>query len=155
EPALAEGMREPLGVRVELDTGGRSGGAASSSSLTTAPRRRCDPARRVLSLPASASPGPRMLQLGVPRPFLAFGDVLDEVVDTEPGLDPPTRALARVGLAQYFAGALVLPYELFRAAAAQERYDVEILAQRFGVGFETVCHRLSTLQRKGSRGVPF
>lgn len=96
-----------------------------------------------------------MFQMGVQVAFLKFGDLLDEVVDTEPGLDSPTRALARVGLAQYFAGALVLPYESFRAAAAQERYDVEILAQRFGVGFETVCHRLSTLQRKGSRGVPF
>lgn len=155
EPALAEWMWETLGVRVELDTGGRSGAAASSSSINTAPRRRYDPARRVLSLPASASPGRRMFQMGVQVAFLMFGHLLDEVVDTEPGLDPPTRALARVGLAQYFAGALVLPYELFRAAAAQERYDVEILAQRFGVGFETVCHRLSTLQRKGSRGVPF
>src|SRR3546814_6021841 len=34
-------------------------------------------------------------------------------------------------------------------------YDVERLAQRFGVSFEQVCHRLSTLQRPGARGVPF
>ena len=35
------------------------------------------------------------------------------------------------------------------------RYDIDLLAQRFGVSFETVCHRLSTLQRPDARGVPF
>jgi predicted transcriptional regulator len=29
------------------------------------------------------------------------------------------------------------------------------LGYRFGVGYETVCHRLSTLQRTEARGVPF
>ncbi len=29
------------------------------------------------------------------------------------------------------------------------------MQQRFQVGFESVCHRLSTLQRSGARGVPF
>ncbi|KOX26943.1 hypothetical protein ADL06_15050 [Streptomyces sp. NRRL F-6491] len=61
----------------------------------------------------------------------------------------------RIGLAAYFAGALLLPYTAFRAAAEGVRYDVELLRTRFGVGFETVCHRLGTLQRPGHRGVPF
>ena len=43
----------------------------------------------------------------------------------------------------------------FRAAAEQDRYDLEALSARFGVSFETVCHRLSTLQRPRQRGVPF
>ncbi len=30
-----------------------------------------------------------------------------------------------------------------------------MLALQFEVGFETVCHRLSTLQRPNRRGVPF
>jgi len=34
-------------------------------------------------------------------------------------------------------------------------YDIDLLGQRFGVGFETICHRLSTLQRPGAIGVPF
>jgi predicted transcriptional regulator len=63
--------------------------------------------------------------------------------------------LARVGLANYFAGALLLPYDLFQEAAEQLRYDIDLLGQRFGVGFETVCHRLSTLQRPGAPGIPF
>lgn len=35
------------------------------------------------------------------------------------------------------------------------RYDIERLGDHFGVGYETVCHQLSTLQRPGARGVPF
>jgi predicted transcriptional regulator len=64
-------------------------------------------------------------------------------------------ALARQGLAHYFAGALLMPYRQFLAAAAESRYDIEVLQERFHVGFETVCHRLSTIQRPGERGVPF
>ena len=65
------------------------------------------------------------------------------------------RALARVGLANYFAGALVLPYRPFHAAARDLRHDIERLQRRFGTSFEQVCHRLSTLQRPGLAGVPF
>ncbi|WP_163591105.1 short-chain fatty acyl-CoA regulator family protein, partial [Klebsiella variicola] len=31
----------------------------------------------------------------------------------------------------------------------------DLLARRFGVSVETVCHRLSTLQRPDAPGVPF
>ena len=65
------------------------------------------------------------------------------------------RALARVGLANYFAGALILPYRLFLEAAKATRYDIERLQGRFGASFEQVCHRLSTLQRPGAPGIPF
>ena len=41
------------------------------------------------------------------------------------------------------------------AAAQALRHDVEALAARFGVSFEQACHRLSSLQRPGARGVPF
>ena len=50
---------------------------------------------------------------------------------------------------------MILPYERFRSTAEDYRYDVERLATQFEVSFETVCHRLSTLQRPRARGVPF
>jgi hypothetical protein len=50
---------------------------------------------------------------------------------------------------------MLLPYGLFLNAAETLRYDIDLLARRFGVGFETICHRLSTLQRPGAPGVPF
>ena len=63
--------------------------------------------------------------------------------------------LIRVGLLNYTAAALLLPYAPFAAAAAALRHDTAALAARFGVSFEQACHRLSTLQRPGARGVPF
>jgi predicted transcriptional regulator/transcriptional regulator with XRE-family HTH domain len=63
--------------------------------------------------------------------------------------------LLAIGLANYAAGALVMPYAAFRSAARELRHDVDRLARRFGVSFEQVCHRLSTLQRPGAEGVPF
>jgi predicted transcriptional regulator len=81
--------------------------------------------------------------------------LLDRLVD-DPALTlTESAALARVALANYFAAALLMPYEPFLEAARQERYDVEILAHRFRVGFEQACHRLTTLRRTGREGVPF
>ena len=34
------------------------------------------------------------------------------------------------------------------------RYDIDLLAQRFGAGYEQVCNRLTSLQRPGDKGVP-
>ncbi|MCQ8279104.1 short-chain fatty acyl-CoA regulator family protein [Acetobacteraceae bacterium KSS8] len=68
---------------------------------------------------------------------------------------PEARALARVALANYFAGALIMPYGRFLAEARALRYDIERLQNRFGTSFEQVCHRLSTLQRPEAAGIPF
>ncbi|HUM07727.1 MAG TPA: short-chain fatty acyl-CoA regulator family protein [Acidocella sp.] len=71
---------------------------------------------------------------------------------------PTTRdaaELLRIGLLNYIAGALLMPYEPMLAAARERRYDVDAIAARFGVSYEQACHRLSTLQRAGARGVPF
>ncbi len=65
------------------------------------------------------------------------------------------RKLLRVTLANYFAGALMMPYGRFQEAAELVGYDVELLAARFGASFEQVAHRLTTLSRQNARGVPF
>jgi len=63
--------------------------------------------------------------------------------------------LAKVVLANYFAGAALMPYAAFLEGAQHERYDVELLGHRFGTGFEQICHRLTTLRRPNAEGVPF
>jgi predicted transcriptional regulator len=40
------------------------------------------------------------------------------------------------------------------AAAQEVRHDLDLLSARFGASLEQVCHRLSTLQRPGQKGVP-
>ncbi|PIW26446.1 MAG: XRE family transcriptional regulator [Rhodospirillales bacterium CG15_BIG_FIL_POST_REV_8_21_14_020_66_15] len=64
-------------------------------------------------------------------------------------------ARCHVELANYFAAAFLMPYAPFFETAEETRYDVDRLAAAFGVSFEQVCHRLTTLQREGARGVPF
>jgi predicted transcriptional regulator len=66
-----------------------------------------------------------------------------------------SRELLSVGLANYAAGALLMPYGAFRTRAREVRHDIDRLRQRFGVSFEQACHRLSTLQRPGAAGLPF
>ncbi|KQT53935.1 MULTISPECIES: helix-turn-helix domain-containing protein [unclassified Aureimonas] len=62
--------------------------------------------------------------------------------------------ICKIGLQNYFAGALLLPYGEFLSAASGLRHDLDLLAARFGASLEQVCHRLSTLQRPGNKGVP-
>jgi predicted transcriptional regulator len=119
------------------------------------PKRRYDPETRTLILARRLRPGQRAFQIATTLAFLLHGDLLDEVLDATPSLVGESRALARVGLANYFAGAVVLPYGKFLRSAEELSYDIDLLSLRFEVGFETVCHRLSTLQRQGQRGVPF
>ena len=74
----------------------------------------------------------------------------DSGIATESGI-----ARCHVELANYFAAAYLMPYEAFRDTAEETQYDVDRIAAAFGTSFEQVCHRLTTLQRPGSRGVPF
>ena len=63
--------------------------------------------------------------------------------------------ICRIGLANYFAGALMMPYEAFLQSAVQCGYDIDVLARAFGVSIEQACHRLVSLRRRGAEGIPF
>ena len=117
--------------------------------------RRFDDTTRELLLSEVLRRGSRNFQLAVQVGLLECAPILDELT-----LDPQlttaeSRALARVALAGYFAAAVLMPYAAFHQAAESERYDVELLAHRFRVGWEQVCHRLTTLHRPGAEGVNF
>ncbi len=119
------------------------------------PQRRYDPRHRVLVLSPYLLPGQRAFQMATQLAFLEAERPIDELARAGAFSSDEARRLARIGLANYFAGALLLPYAAFLEAAERLRYDIERLQHRFGVGFETICHRLSTLQRASARGVPF
>jgi hypothetical protein len=118
-------------------------------------RRRYDRANRLLILERGLDEGRRAFQMATQYAYLEHGQVLERLTDV-PGLfSDESRALARIGLANYFAGAVLLPYRVFLSAAEELGYDIGLLSDRFGVSIETICHRLSTLQRPGEAGVPF
>ncbi|MFD6939937.1 short-chain fatty acyl-CoA regulator family protein [Streptomyces goshikiensis] len=121
----------------------------------SADARRFDAGSGLLFLSPWLSEGQRAFQMATQLALLEHPALLDGLVGAAGLASPQAEGLARIGLANYFAGALLMPYTAFQAAAEELRYDIELLQARFGVGFETVCHRLSTLQRTGHRGVPF
>lgn len=82
-------------------------------------------------------------------------DLLEATLDLARFQTEAARSIAKIGLANYFAGAALMPYRAFLAAAVETRHDLERLADRFGASIEQVAHRLSTLQRPGAKGVPF
>ncbi|BCI66954.1 helix-turn-helix domain-containing protein [Acetobacter aceti] len=86
---------------------------------------------------------------------LGYGRLLDRAVKRSGLTSSDARDLAHVGMSNYFAGALLLPYTRFRQSARTKSHDLDQLQRQFGVSFEQVCHRLSTLQRPGQEGLPF
>ncbi len=66
-----------------------------------------------------------------------------------------TPRLIKVNLANYFAGALMLPYVPFFDAVQRTRYDIELLTNEFGVTYETVAHRVCNLSDPKRAGLPF
>lgn len=118
--------------------------------------RRYDRDVQRISLSEALPPSSRNFQLAAQIALIMHHDVLEQLTDDDPGLNSVSaRTLARVVLAHYYAGAVLMPYEHMLRSAVSQRYDIELLANRFGTSFEQVCHRLTTLRRPGSEGVPF
>lgn len=84
-------------------------------------------------------------------------EAVGDLVDNHTALLPTeeARGLAANALFAYVAGAVLMPYEAFLEAAEAARYNVDVLAQLFGVSYEQAAHRLATLRRPGAEGVRF
>ena len=86
---------------------------------------------------------------------LELGDVLNRLTGDSGISSPSGLARCEVELANYFAAAYLMPYQAFFEMAERSGYDIDRIAAAFGVSFEQASHRLTTLQRRGSEGVPF
>jgi predicted transcriptional regulator/transcriptional regulator with XRE-family HTH domain len=116
---------------------------------------RYDPTSHRLEIGSHLSSGQQVFKMAAELAYLEFGDLIDKLVDEGKFTSEESTTLARLGLANYFAAATVLPYRQFHEVAEKFRYDVERLSAFYSVSYETVAHRLSTLQRPSMRGVPF
>ncbi|SDY45230.1 helix-turn-helix domain-containing protein [Citreimonas salinaria] len=121
----------------------------------TAPLRVFDEARGTLTLSALSPPETRRFQLLVQLALVTQAPLLGATLDLARFQTDEARQIALLGLANYFAGAVAMPYAAFLDAARETRHDLELLAARFGASIEQVAHRLSTLQRPGAKGIPF
>ncbi len=114
-----------------------------------------DPATKQLTVSARAAPATKRFQMLHQVALLTHNDLLDATLDLARFQTDEARSIAKIGLANYFAGAALLPYRAFQAAAHETRHDLERLADMFSASIEQVAHRLSTLQRPGAKGIPF
>ncbi len=140
--AIAERLRRNHAVRVTV--------TAMSDAI-----RRYDPATRVLQLSEAVPRESRGFRMAFQLALMEGREAVERALAGHQPTTPEAASLIRIGLLNYAAGALLMPYAPFLAAARALRHDVEALALRFGVSFEQAAQRLSTLQREGARGVPF
>lgn len=116
---------------------------------------RFDLHRKRVLIAETLLPSARLFHIGVQLALLGQRERIEAIVETADFESEQARALATGQLASYFAGALMMPYMPFLDAAKDLRYDVERLRRRFNGSFEQICHRLTTMQRPGAKGVPF
>jgi len=114
-----------------------------------------DASQSQLNLPRSAAGATHRFQMLHQVALLTQDDLLESTLDLARFKTAEARAIAKIGLANYFAGAALMPYGRFLEAAGETRHDLERLADHFGASVEQVAHRLSTLQRPGAKGIPF
>lgn len=117
--------------------------------------RSYDAENRTLLLSNRSSAATQVFQLLLQVALLSQDKLLEATLDFAKFQSDEARAIAKIGLANYFAGAALMPYGRFLAAAQEDRHDLERLSTRFGASIEQVAHRLSTLQRPGAKGIPF
>jgi len=142
---LARYLEKAYGVEVRIARRGEAKGVL----------RRYDPATKVLTLSELLPTRSRAFQLAHQVALLSHHAVLDRVAADPVLTSDESRSLGKVALANYFAGAVLLPYAPFLQAVREERYDIDVVGRRFAVGFEQVCHRFTTLSRPGATGIPF
>lgn len=121
----------------------------------SAPLRTFDPLTGLLTINGALPPESRRFLIAHQLAATEFAELIAQVAAQAPVEGEAARNLLHIGLANYAAGALTMPYAAFRAAARETRHDIDRLCRRFGVSFEQACHRLSTLQRPGAEGIPF
>ncbi|MEY4473930.1 MAG: hypothetical protein RL671_2234 [Pseudomonadota bacterium] len=117
--------------------------------------RRLDLHARQLQLSELLDPASRNFQIALQLALLEQRDEITAIANGAQFADRAAWRLFRRHLTAYFAAAVLMPYGRLIRACEATGYDLPILQRRFGVGFEQLAHRLTTLQRVGQRGLPF
>jgi predicted transcriptional regulator/DNA-binding XRE family transcriptional regulator len=97
----------------------------------------------------------RTFALAYQLALVEFAQVLDRMVAEAAPPDEGIAQLLHMSLANYAAGAIMMPYGRFLKACEEMRYSIDRLCGEFGANVEQVAHRFTTLGRPGARGVPF
>jgi len=142
---LAKYLEEEHGIRVRL----------ADAEAGNALQKRYDENTRTLFIAKPSSPSRRAFHTAHQIALLIYDDLIEHEIEQSELSSTQARAICRMAIANYFAGALLMPYTRFLEDAKRLRYDIARLSGLYGTSFEQVCHRLSTMQRPGNKGVPF
>ena len=117
--------------------------------------RQFDEESRVLSLNSAQDAASLSFLLAYQIAIMDYQDLIDARIAKANFRSEAAQAIGAIGLANYFAGALCLPYQRFLEVARETRHDFDRLRHHFGASPEQIAHRLSSMQRPGARGIPF
>lgn len=143
---LVDVLERRFGYRVEW------AGPASGSSVV----RRVDRERRVITFYPGLTEHALKFQLAATAGLLVLDEILLHerlIADARPR-HAETGRLIKIHLANYFAGALLLPYDDYFGEVQRTRYDVEQLATMFDMSYEACAHRLCNLSDPRRAGIP-
>jgi predicted transcriptional regulator/DNA-binding XRE family transcriptional regulator len=104
--------------------------------------RRFDPEARRLTIDPNQPIESARFQIAYQLAAEALREEISAIVSETTLQSDAARQLLTVGLGNYAAGALIMPYEWFRTRARALRHDIDQLRLTFGASFEQVCHRL-------------
>ena len=138
-------LRGRLGITTRVVTVGEMPGSL----------RTYDEERREIRLSEAMDHTNRVFQLVHVAGLIEQKALLDSLLARSGIAEDQGLARCRVELANYFAAAVLMPYEAYLAEAKVSKYDFDHLATRFSVSFEQACHRATTMGREGAKGVPF
>jgi len=145
EVAIRERLEEKHKLRIRVFPS-----SAMPSSFTYFDRHRSG-----IDISELLHPTGRQFQLAFQLGLLEHRELIEEIVLGSGLTEESAVGLVRVSLANYFAAALLMPYNAFLKACESTRYDVDLLSHRFGTSFEQTAHRLTTLQKPDAKGIPF
>lgn len=147
---VSEQLLDVLRERFDIDAAISK--ANDSSSLV----RSFDPDKRRLRVSSALSEHATKFQLGhiIGLLYLDETRLHERLVERARPRHTETPRLIKIHLANYFAGALMLPYDDFFDEVQRTRYDVEKVAGAFESSYEAVAHRMCNLARPDRPGVP-
>jgi len=122
--------------------------------MTGAASRVYDAATRTLVLSTQLPRESRGFQMAFQLMKLEAQDAVDDILNAASPSSDDARTVMTIGLLNYAAACVIMPYAPFLAEATALRYDIGLLGARFHVSYQQAAQRLSTLQRPGARGVP-
>lgn len=114
-----------------------------------------DADRRMFLMSSQLKSENRTFGLAYQLALLEFSSLLERMVEEAAPPDDGIAQLLHMHLANYAAGAIMMPYTRFLNACEEMHYSIDRLTGEFGANVEQVAHRFTTLNRPGQRGVPF